>query len=103
LKAYIEMNARFGKGYQVRVEDDGKTDILDFSPYHLTKAVLMAKKALDIANKEEAGWDDLKGILEIDRDSVRKNADYDDLSRKMASELGPLTDKGDTDEKHTKT
>ena len=84
MKIYIEKNVKYGKGYQVRVAGDGgETDVVDFNPYSLKKAVLMAGKALDIINRKRETAVELKEVLEIDKDSVVANGDYDSLCSGM--------------------
>lgn len=85
MKIIIGVNEKFGRGYQVRVVDNG--EVIDFNPYTLGKAVLMAEKALNILNKREGTEIGLRDALEIDRGSVLANREYDGLSRKMAEKI----------------
>ncbi len=88
MRIYVEKNARLGEGYHVRVMgDEGQTDLIDFHPYTLRKAVLMAKKALDIINQREGANTKLRHVLEIDQKSVIDNREFDDLSWNIASKI----------------
>lgn len=85
MKLYVETNVKHGKGYQVRaVWDNVETDVIDFGPYTLKKAVLMAEKALDIFNRDHGTEYRLDDVLEIDKASVSENREYDSLSEKMS-------------------
>ena len=84
MRIYIEGNVKYSRGYQVRfVGDGGETDVVDYRPYTLAEAVFMADKALSIINRRLARPLRLKEVLEIDRDSVAANGEYDDLSGEM--------------------
>lgn len=97
MKAYIETNSRYGDGYQVRVEDGGKQDVIDMSRYKLRDAVRMAKHAAGIIKGGDVPWDEMRGILVLDRDSIVENRGRDWMSRKMADALLAASEKGDTD------
>ena len=89
MKMKIETNTKHGEGYQVRVYgEDVETTVIDYGPYTLKKAVAMAGKALEIFNRKVEYKLDLRDVLEIDRDSVASNEEYDELSRKMADMIG---------------
>ena len=67
MKLYIEGNKKYGHGYQVRAAwDNGWSDVIDFHPYSIKKAVIMAQKALSIINRRAAGIMRLRDVLEID-------------------------------------
>lgn len=82
MKLYIESNTRYGKGYQVRAEEGGETDIIAFHPYSLSKAVIMAQKAAHIRSTKLD-----RRTLTIDRDSITRNKGYDYLTDRMVRRL----------------
>ncbi len=88
MRVRIEKNSKFGAGYQIRVSfDNGEDSIIDYTAYTLKKAVMMAKHAVDIINRRGEGTFELKDVLEIDKDSILSNKDYDGMSGEMAQKL----------------
>ena len=81
MKAYIEINARYHRGYQIRFVEGNETMVFDHEPFTLAKATFMAKHAAGI--KEEDARDSIK----IDRESVLMNRGFDELSGRMAKKL----------------
>lgn len=101
MEIYLEKNARFGYGYQVRVDkkradSDPKQvgsskkvagSILDDSPYTLYEAVRIAGKALDRINEQTGSTHELYQVLWLTQGGVEANACRDIASAKLAREI----------------
>ena len=84
MKAYIEVNQKFGEGYQIRLvanEEDGLEadfeQVWDVRPYELFGAVRRAKKMVEVLDRRLGTTHDLRDVVEIDRDAVMENAKRD--------------------------
>lgn len=101
MKIYLEANARFGAGYQVRIDTE-KVDsiskgigsdtkeircVLAESPYTLYEAVRVSGKALDRINELTCSELQLYEVLWLTQDGVEANAGRDIASARLAREL----------------
>lgn len=101
MNIYLEANAKYGYGYQVRIDKkkvdsntkctgSGKemvSSVLDESPYTLYEAVRISGKALDRINELTGSGHQLYEVLWLTQDGVEANAGRDIASAKLAREL----------------
>ncbi len=89
MKIFIEKNT--DTGYRVRAVDRNKErpveEVIDFRPYTLTEAFMMAEKVLEIYNRKHGTAITHKEAFVLDEESVLSNRDTDSLSRRTAEKL----------------
>lgn len=97
MKILLELNEKYKKGFQVHCiasKEDGDPDdleqVIDFNPYSLWKAKLMAAKALEVCNTKLGTHYELKNVIEATKEAVRVNARNDINSARLFREFAKL-------------
>ena len=88
MKITIEKNEKYGEGYQIRIAyDNGDMDLIDWKAYSMKHALMMAEKAMEIIQRKSDEELEISAVLELDKESLFCNRDYDELSAWAAEKL----------------
>ena len=89
MKITIELNKRFGYGYQVKTDstEGFRWPILDKNPYNLYEALQKADDVLRQINRELKKKYTLESVVWITPEAVRANAKRDVASAMMLKEI----------------
>lgn len=80
MKAIIELNEKYGYGYQARMIIGGLEGVIDGHPAKLADILTGIQDALNEINEREGKQYDLNEVIGIEKDALEINAIYDPFS-----------------------
>lgn len=87
MKAVLELNKKFGKGYQGHLIMGPLDSVIDCEPFTLYEAAQGMKMAIDEINKSTGSHYELQKVMSITDEALRANKDRDFASAKVLHDI----------------